>query len=155
MSGRRILIVSCDPGVDELRAVLEQASHEVDQVAEAEAYGLLQTQPCDVLLLDSSLAQSLPALDCRRLRAAQDGAYLYVIMVCDSATPAEQIVLLQAGADEVIRRPVSPMVLSARLDAIFRFLDVERDLRARSQLDALTGVMNRQTLMSTIATGAT
>jgi DNA-binding response OmpR family regulator len=90
--------------------------HEADSAAQALA--LLDSQPFDLLVL----ALSLPGGDAIGLveRARDSNQVLTIMMVCERSDERDVARALDAGADEYVIKPVSPVSLSARVRALAR-----------------------------------
>jgi len=65
---------------------------------------------------------------CRRIRAAQNSRYIYMILVTARDDPKAVVEALGAGADDCVRKPFNPQELRARLDAGSRIM-VQRALQ--------------------------
>ena len=88
------------------------------------------------------LEWSMPGIDgaeiCRRLRARHDGHYTYATLLAGAQAPRDAAI--DAGADDVIVKPVEVIELRARLQAGERILALQADLqRSRAYLDAVLG----------------
>jgi len=88
----------------------------------------------------------LPAVNaieiCRRLRARGDSFYTYVLMLVPNAFRVEELVALEAGADDCLAKPFSQEDFVARLAIARRILDLDHRLtvlngRWRNLLDSL------------------
>ena len=90
----------------------------------------------EAILLDLML----PGMDgltvCRRLRAS--GCQLPIVMLTARGEEADRIVGLEIGADDYLPKPFSPRELLARLRAILRRSNPERDEEALLRRGALT-----------------
>jgi DNA-binding response OmpR family regulator len=77
----------------------------------------------------------MPRLDgpevCRRLRAAGQAAYTYVLLVTSRAGKSSVVEGLDSGADDFISKPVDPDELRARLRTGERIVQLERTLANR------------------------
>jgi DNA-binding response OmpR family regulator len=72
----------------------------------------------DLLLLDRDVAD-LDALEAlRRVRAHHP--HLPVVVFSEAGPPADEVLALESGADDYVRRPLVPDVLAARLRAVLR-----------------------------------
>jgi two-component system cell cycle response regulator len=139
-----------------LQSWLENWGYEVT-VAEDGATAwkaLQQEQPPELLILD----WVMPAIDgmelCRRIRDRQRGPYQYILLVTSRDGKQDVVKGLEAGADDHLTKPLDRNELQARLSVGKRILSLQRGLiQAREELrfqathDALTGILNRGTIL--------
>jgi len=88
------------------------------------------------------LEWTMPGIDgaeiCRRLRARHADHYTYATLLAGAQAPRNAAI--DAGADDVIVKPVEVIELRARLQAGERILALQADLqRSRAYLDAVLG----------------
>lgn len=115
----RVLVVDDDGSQRALQSeILSPPRYLVTEARDgAEALALIPGGGFDVVLLD----KRMPGIDgdevCRRIRRDLDEAMLPIIMVTGKGTSDELAGSLQAGANDFIRKPYSPLELMARVDA--------------------------------------
>lgn len=130
---RRILIV-CGNAMqaDPLGAQLEAAGHRVRLAGTAsEALELARHDPPDVVLCDMSLPGTPAAEVLRGLRVLQeDGVFCYVVALVPRGREAAAAEALEAGADDLLAKPVSAAELTARLAVGERLVTMTERLRA-------------------------
>lgn len=123
----------------------------------SQALEYLEREPVDLVLLDVQMPR-LDGFDAvRRIRALQNNRWIPIIFLSgrESDTDLEKGIL--AGGDDYLVKPVSPVVLGAKIRAMQRIHDMQRQLfelterlaKANQELaqlarqDSLTGVANR------------
>jgi DNA-binding response OmpR family regulator len=114
-----ILLVEDDPKLAELmRDFLVGHGYPVEIVGSGEeAVARIQADPPDLVVLDLML----PGLDgmevCRRARAHYRGP---ILILTARGEEIDEVLGLQAGADDYVAKPVRPLVLLARIRALLR-----------------------------------
>jgi DNA-binding response OmpR family regulator len=123
MNGRftsRVLVVDDDPAVTSLlRRGLAYEGYEVDIAASGkEALEIARERPPTLVVLDIMM----PGMDgielCQRLRAADES--LPVLFLTARDAPSDQVLGLDAGADDYVTKPFTFAVLVARIRALLR-----------------------------------
>jgi DNA-binding response OmpR family regulator len=123
MNGRftsRVLVVDDDPAVTSLlRRGLAYEGYEVDIAASGkEALEIARERPPTLVVLDIMM----PGMDgielCQRLRAADES--LPVLFLTAKDAPSDQVLGLDAGADDYVTKPFTFAVLVARIRALLR-----------------------------------
>lgn len=115
----RILIVDDDPNIREVIGFALESSGFATQFADNGLAALeqLETQPCDLVVLDVGL----PELDgfeaCRQIR--KDSA-VPVLFLTAREDEIDRIVGLEIGGDDYVTKPFSPRELVARIKAILK-----------------------------------
>ncbi len=124
---KHILLVEDDEDIaDLLELHLSDEGHEVDCVADGDA-ALEQAldQAYDLVILDIML----PGRDgfdiCRRLR--QEKRQLPILMVTAKTEEIDKVLGLELGADDYITKPFSIREVMARVKAIFRRVEIDRE----------------------------
>ncbi|MGC8640159.1 MAG: response regulator [Isosphaeraceae bacterium] len=163
----RILIAedSRTQAVD-LRRKLEALGHEVTVTYDGkQAWDSLQARPCPVAILDW-LMPELSGVDlCRNIRADQDLAYVYLILLTSKAHRHERLHGLSAGADQFLSKPLDSFELDVALKTASRVIAAQEALVARireleqanEQLsrrvleDELTGLLNLRGFQQALA----
>ena len=147
----RVLCVDDDPATQViLSGIIEDAGWKpASAMNAAEARDALAVNPdIQVVLLDWMLPDGSGVDLCRELKAIS-GALLYVILVTVRGAPEDVETGLDAGADDYLVKPVSPVEVRARVRSGFRAADAQRQLSERmAQLEsALKRVSNLESLL--------
>ncbi|NMP36631.1 MAG: response regulator transcription factor [Clostridiales bacterium] len=89
----------------------------------------------DVVLLDIMM----PVMDgieaCKKLRAISSN--VGIIMLTAKTQEMDKVTGLLSGADDYITKPFSPTELLARVDAVYRRVSMNNDIRMRMQVDVI------------------
>lgn len=112
-----------------LRHVLEHAGFEVHEAANGRQ-GMeraLEVQP-QVLLLDWSMPEMSGPELIRALRQTRVGQGIYMIQLSRRDDDDQLAEAFEAGADDLIAKPVRPRVLAARLRAAMRVVRLQQEL---------------------------
>ncbi len=123
---KRLLIVEDEDAIREFEAInLRRAGYEVTEAASAEeALELVDTGAFafDVALLDVMM----PGMDgfslCRELRKRSDT--MGIIMLTAKSQETDKVSGLTIGADDYITKPFSPSELLARVDSLYRRVEL-------------------------------
>ena len=124
----RILVVDDEDDLLELVGYnLTKEGYQVECVASGEeALQSARRQPPDLIVLDLML----PAVDglevCRRLKANSKTRDIPIVMLTAKSEEGDMIAGLDCGADDYVGKPFSPRVLNARIKAILRRKEAER-----------------------------
>ncbi len=116
---KKILIVDDETRMrDLLRVVLESRGYSVTEAKDGfEALRVFETDTPDMVLLDVMM----PIMDglecCKKLR---EYSRCPILMLTAKGEDYDQIRGLDCGADDYIVKPFAPMVLAARVEALFR-----------------------------------
>ncbi len=105
----------------------------------------------DVLITD----WQMPGLDGNQLvghvRGACVAAYTYVMVVTGQADGEAARASMNAGADDLLRKPLHAAELDRKLIAARRLIDLHQGLRQDARSDPLTGIGNRRRLAEDLA----
>lgn len=114
-----VLVVDDEANIRELVAVyLTAAGFEVRQAADGPAALASATKsPPDLVVLDIMLPGLDGATVCRALR---ERSAVPVIMLSARGSDLDKVALLEAGADDFVTKPFSPLELVARVRAVLR-----------------------------------
>jgi pilus assembly protein CpaE len=127
----RVLLLG-DGSSDALAAILGRAGRTLTRTADVEeAIGLAASN--NVVVLDAVPAPRSIADACREIRSTDGLADLPILAIAASDSVEERIRLLEAGADDVIVRPVDERELDARVEAL--------DLRYRRSKELNPGLI--------------
>jgi class 3 adenylate cyclase len=97
--------------------------------------------PPDVIVLDVQMPRMNGIEACRYLKAHPSTQFVPVVVVTALEGDEEKIKALEAGADDFITKPYSPILLLARLRSSLKLKHLNDRLRSRNQL--LRQVLNR------------
>jgi two-component system cell cycle response regulator len=131
----RVLVVDdCSVNVTLLQAMLTMEYLDVI-VARDGPDALIKVAACapDIVLLDGMM----PGMDgfevCRRIKSAPPTTHVPVVMVTTLDQPADRIAALQAGADDLLTKPLNRAALIARVRSLSRRKMMTDVLRMREQ----------------------
>ena len=111
---------ACDRRCEQLCGLLEGQGHRVLAIpALSGALDAIKTGRSSLLIIAHSSEAALPVF-LRRLRESPDLRRLPVLCVDPKSTPSEGVMLLDAGADDVIHRPFQPPIFLARVRTLLR-----------------------------------
>ncbi len=147
----RVLCVDDDPATQMvLNGIIEDAGWQSESALNAAtAREVLASSPeIQVVLLDWMLPDGSGVDLCREFKATQ-GSSLYVILVTVRGEPEDVETGLDAGADDYLVKPVSPVEVRARIRTGLRAADAQRQLAERvTQLElALKRVSSLESLL--------
>jgi two-component system cell cycle response regulator len=98
----------------------------------AEALEICARGECDIVLLDVMMPDMDGIEVCRRLKANPATHFIPVVMVTALDSPADRVRGLEAGADDFLTKPVSDIVLVARVRSLTRLKMMTDELRMRA-----------------------
>ena len=106
------------------------------------ALEICNEQPPEMIISDWMMPEMNGLEFCRELRAKSQGTYIYFVLLTSKSETAEIAAGLESGADDFLTKPVDGNELRARLQAGWRILEMQTELRERNdQLhEALTEV---------------
>ncbi|MGB7267387.1 MAG: diguanylate cyclase [Terracidiphilus sp.] len=152
------LLASPDPallGVIEPLLLSAGARVEVVLSAQAALTSIAGANPPSLGLLDAGLPGMATGQLLAAARAQADGLRIPIVLIAETVTQEWVDRLAEGVVDDLILRSVEPAYWQLRLDLVLRNqrmareLDTLRDAAIRSaQLDRLTGVYNRETLLA-------
>lgn len=147
-TGGHILAVEDERSIRKLlRLYLDEAGYTVTEAADgAEALAKMRTGGIDLVLLDLMIPEIDGLEVCRRIRA--DHPSIPIIMLTARDDEASRVTGLEMGADDYVTKPFSPRELVARVKAVLRRVQGEREitgpLRAgRVELDPVSRTCTR------------
>jgi two-component system cell cycle response regulator len=95
---------------------------------------------CDIILLDVMMPDMDGFEVCRRLKANPATHFIPVVMVTALDSPSDRVRGLEAGADDFLTKPVSDVVLTARVRSLTRLKMMTDELRMRAITSLEIGV---------------
>lgn len=144
-----------------IAAMLDNLGHRVVEADTAAwAMTMFARHTPDLVLLDVEMPDASGYEVARQLRAAEPGGWTPIVFLSGLDQDIDLWRGIEAGGDDYLCKPVSPMVLRAKLLAMHRLLrmrsrlvgltDALREANARlehlSATDPLTGLLNRRAL---------
>jgi two-component system, cell cycle response regulator len=146
------IVIAEDDSVSRLvlRKALDDLNFEVVAFADGEqAWAHLQSNDAHVVITDWMMP-GLDGLDlCRRVRVrGAEGPYVYVILLTARSTREDRLKSLQAGADDILTKPLDRAELFARLNVARRIIKMEEQLRSRSlELERMHSELERRNVL--------
>jgi diguanylate cyclase (GGDEF)-like protein len=143
-----ILIADDDPGTRLLvSAAVERLGHACTVAADgAEAWARFRELAPEVVITD----WEMPGMDgtelTRRIRGQADVAYPYIIVLTARADQEHALSAMEAGADDLVFKPLRREELERMLVGAARVTALHRRLHRDARQDALTGLGNRHRL---------
>ena len=118
----RILIVDDETDLLEVLSMnLDAQGYAVTTAASgAEAFGSIQNQKPDLILLDIMLGDMSGVQIAARLKNTPETADIPIIMLTAKDSETDMIVGLSVGADDYITKPFNTKILIARIEAVLR-----------------------------------
>jgi PleD family two-component response regulator len=144
-----ILIVDDEPGTRVLVAsAVERLGHRAVQAASAhEAWPLYESERPEVVITD----WAMPGMDgtelARRIRADTEPGYTFVMILTGKADESAAREAMEAGADDVLAKPLEDAELERKLIAAERVTAMHRRMLEDARRDPLTGAGNRLRLV--------
>ena len=123
----RILIVDDDPmALEMLKHALTRAGHQVETASNGvEALEVLRKGTCRLVISDWTMPEMDGVELCRRIRAADSGGYIYLILLTARNSQQDTVEGLSAGADDFMPKPFNPTELMLRVRIGERILSLE------------------------------
>lgn len=137
---KKILVVDDEQKIRMmLRLVLENRGYEVEEAANGlVALNMISRVKPDLIIMDVMMPVMDGLTSCKKISERYDCP---IIMLTAKGEDYDQVNGLESGADDYVIKPFTPMVLVARIEALFRRLNVseERKLTLGRILIDLTG----------------
>lgn len=156
----KILLVEDSPTLRyTMHSFIQRAGHETVLAASGEeALQLIERDPVDLVIMDVEM----PGLDgfetTRLIREFFGQRWVPIIFITGMNDEASYQKGIEAGGDDYMIKPVSPIILQAKLRAFERIVEMQaelqqlnQELQALSQRDGLTGLFNRRTYEEKVA----
>src|ERR1700677_3622163 len=141
MSARILVVDDVPANVKLLEARLSAEYFDVLTAANgAEALDLCARAECDIILLDVMMPDMDGFEVCRRLKSNPATHFIPVVMVTALDSPSDRVRGLEAGADDFLTKPVSDIVLIARVRSLTRLKMMTDELRMRAITSLEIGV---------------
>ena len=141
MSARILVVDDIPANLKLLEARLSAEYFDVRTTSNgADALKIAERAECDIILLDVMLPDMDGFEVCRRLKSNPATHYIPVLMVTALDSPADRVRGLEAGADDFLTKPVSDVVLIARVRSLTRLKMMTDELRMRAITSLEIGV---------------
>src|ERR1700726_596703 len=141
MSARVLVVDDIAANVKLLEARLSAEYFDVLTASSgAQALEICARAECDIILLDVMMPDMDGFEVCRRLKSNPATHFIPVVMVTALDSPADRVRGLEAGADDFLTKPVSDVVLIARVRSLTRLKMMTDELRMRAITSLEIGV---------------
>lgn len=108
------------------------------------ALALFESEKIDLVILDVMMPEPDGLAVCREIRKKSTTP---IVMLTARGEELDQLFAFELGADEYVTKPFSPKVLTARINALFRRLDAEKETQ-RDPNGLHIDVASRQVLLN-------
>lgn len=116
-----------------------------------EAWEVLQQKDAPKLLLIDWNMPKLSGIELtERIRALNEYAPPYIIIITGKSEKESIVAGLNAGANDYIFKPCQNEVLQARINNGKRMLELQESLQHESSHDSLTGILNRRAIIDVL-----
>jgi two-component system cell cycle response regulator len=133
MSARVLIVDDIPANVKLLEARLSAEYFDVVTATNgAQALEICQRADCDIVLLDVMMPDMDGFEVCRRLKSNPNTHFIPVVLVTALDQPADRLRGLEVGADDFLTKPVSDVVLIARVRSLTRLKMMTDELRLRA-----------------------
>ena len=141
MSARVLVVDDIPANVKLLEARLSAEYFDVMTASNGtQALEICSRAECDIILLDVMMPDMDGFEVCRRLKSNPATHFIPVVMVTALDSPADRVRGLEAGADDFLTKPVSDVVLIARVRSLTRLKMMTDELRMRALTSFEIGV---------------
>ena len=141
-----------------LSRFLNTFSYDVQQVVDRQqALRLLETEPPDLLIVDSSPSARDALKFCRAVSRRDNPACVHTLLMIGREDETDLTEALEAGVDDFLAKPLAYGELLVRLRAGARTLEFERRLKDQTSVEPLTGLPGRTAFhdrLTTVASAA-
>lgn len=141
MSARVLVVDDVPANVRLLEARLSAEYFDVLTASNgAQALETCARAECDIILLDVMMPDMDGFEVCRRLKANPATHFIPVVMITALDNPSDRVRGLEAGADDFLTKPVSDVVLTARVRSLTRLKMMTDELRLRAMTSLEIGM---------------
>src|SRR6195256_5446428 len=141
MSARVLVVDDIPANVKLLEARLSAEYFDVLTACNgAEALAICVRAECDIILLDVMMPDMDGFEVCRRLKSNPATHFIPVVIITALDSPADRVRGLEAGADDFLTKPVSDVVLIARVRSLTRLKMMTDELRMRAMTSLEMGM---------------
>ena len=142
----KVLLVDDDPSILRLLNVwLVDEGFEIVQACDGlQALSAIETDCPDLIITDWNMPNMNGLEFCQKLRQMKLPHYVYTVFLTSRKESDDVIAALEAGADDILGKPIQRNELLARMRAGGRVLELERRLSYMANSDMLTGLSMRR-----------
>lgn len=153
MSDARLLVVDDDAqAIEVLSKILSAYPDQRFAANGLDAMRLALVWVPDLVLVEAEIP-GMSGFDlCREFKADPALAEVPVIFMTGHSTPDFEVRAFEAGAADVISKPVQPDVVRARISTQLKLRELTDSLRLLATLDSTTGIANRRVFDETLQT---
>lgn len=145
MAGRILIADEIPTNRIMLRVKLAAARYEVLQVSLAvDLVPAAREQKPDVILLDDTMGDGSGIKLCRALKADPVAGSIPVILISERSEPALRVAALEAGADEILVKPLNDLALLGRVRSTLRARESSEELQRRKRIAGDMGFSESQ-----------
>lgn len=141
MPGKILIVDPVSTNRIVLKVKLSAASYVVAQAATgAEALEAIRAEQPDLILCTDPLTDMTGEAFATSLRADPSGKSVPLVVIPPENAPAARLALLQAGADDILPRPLHGTLLLARLRSLLRLSETTDELSLREDASRALGL---------------
>jgi len=140
MPGKLLIVDSIATNRIVLKVRLANAFYEIAQAANAsDLWQQLKRETPDLILINGHLEDCKATALCQKLRAKKQTAHLPIVLICSIDDRSERLAALEAGANDVLVRPLDDLVLLARLRSLLRTHETAEESKLRERTTQALG----------------
>jgi diguanylate cyclase (GGDEF)-like protein len=137
-------------------SIIKDSGHSAVQAKDGEtALEILSKQSVDLIFMDVEMPGISGFEATVKIREMLGSLWVPIIFLTGNSNDSSYLKGIEAGGDDYLIKPVSPVILSAKITAIKRIIDMQHELEATnlkleklSQIDGLTQLYNHRTFIS-------
>ena len=103
------------------------------------AFEILKHNKIDIVLLDFVTIKKDLFNICKQIRSNPDSTYIPIIIIMPESGIDDRIKVLEAGADDLLTKPLNDVELFTRIDSLARMKSVIDELTLRNQTHTILG----------------
>lgn len=136
--------------------VIEDAGHNAVQAEDGEkAIEIISTRSIDLIFMDIEMPGISGFEATKKIRIVLGTNWIPIIFLTGKSDDASYLEGIEAGGDDYLIKPVSPVIMAAKITAMKRIADMgnelnhlNKELKLLSQIDGLTQLFNHRTFIS-------
>lgn len=99
----------------------------------------------DILIIDWDMPDMSGLVVCEKIRSMSRRVRPYIFILTGNQTESAELDALASGADGFLKKPFEPKILIARLKAVRRMIEHQKEIVNISERDSMTTLLNRKT----------